>query len=170
MLTAVIGQSDNRFTPLQLAVYISTLANRGVRYKATFMKRVVSSDYQNLLAENTPKELSKLNIKDSTLDAIYAGMNKVGENPNGTGFALAWRDIPGHVCGKTSTAEQYWGASDNGAFVCFAPMDDPEIAIAVYIEKGGHGSSLAIIARAIMREYFNMGTVSDVNTYENKLS
>ena len=170
MLTAVIGQSDNRFTPLQLAVYISTLANRGVRYKATFMKRVVSSDYQNLLAENTPKELSKLNIKDSTLDAIYAGMNKVVENPNGTGFALAWRDIPGHVCGKTSTAEQYWGASDNGAFVCFAPMDDPEIAIAVYIEKGGHGSSLAIIARAIMREYFNMGTVSDVNTYENKLS
>ena len=170
MLTAVIGQSDNRFTPLQLAVYISTLANRGVRYKATFMKRVVSSDYQNLLAENTPKELSKLNIKDSTLDAIYAGMNKVVENPNGTGFALAWRAIPGHVCGKTSTAEQYWGASDNGAFVCFAPMDDPEIAIAVYIEKGGHGSSLAIIARAIMREYFNMGTVSDVNTYENKLS
>ena len=170
MLTAVIGQSDNRFTPLQLAVYTSTLANRGVRYKATFMKRVVSSDYQNLLAENTPKEMSKISIKDSTLDAIYEGMNRVVENPNGTGFALAWRDIPGKVCGKTSTAEQYWGASDNGAFVCFAPMDDPEIAIAVYIEKGGHGSSLAIIARAIMREYFNMGTVSDVNTYENKLS
>ena len=170
MLTAVIGQSDNRFTPLQLAVYTATLANRGVRYKATFMKRVVSSDYQNLLAENTPKEMSRLNIKDSTLDAIYEGMNRVVENPNGTGFALAWRDIPGKVCGKTSTAEQYWGASDNGAFVCFAPMDDPEIAIAIYIEKGGHGSSLAIIARAILREYFNMGTVSDVNTLENKLS
>ena len=170
MLTAVIGQSDNRFTPLQLAVYTSTLANRGLRYKATFMKRVVSADYQNLLAENTPKQMAKMSIKDEHIDAIFKGMNKVVENPNGTGFALSWRDIPGKVCGKTSTAEQYWGASDNGAFVCFAPMDDPQIAIAVYIEKGGHGSSLAIIARAIMREYFNMGTVSDVNTYENQLS
>ena len=170
MLTAVIGQSDNRFTPLQLAVYTSTLANRGVRYKATFMKRVVSSDYQNLLAENTPKEMSKISIKDSTLDAIYEGMNRVVENPNGTGFALAWRDIPGKVCGKTSTAEQYWGSSDNGAFVCFAPLDDPEIAIAIYVEKAGHGSSLAIMARSMLREYFTVGTISDVNIYENKLS
>ena len=170
MLTAVIGQSDNRFTPLQLAVYVSTLANKGTRYKATFMKRIVSADYQELLAENTPKVMSQLDIKQSTIDAIYEGMNMVVSNPNGTAFASAWKQIPAKVGGKTSTAEQYWGASDNGAFVCFAPLNDPEIAIAIYVEKAGHGSSLAIMARAMLREYFNVGTVSDVNVYENKVS
>ena len=170
MLTAVIGQSDNRFTPLQLAVYTATLANNGVRNKATFMKRIVSTDYQDLLAENTPKQVSKLEMKQSTIDAYKEGMHLVVDNPNGTGFALAWRNLPAKAAGKTSTAEQYWGASDNGAFVCFAPLEDPEIAIAIYIEKGGHGSTLASIARAILREYFNVGTVSDVNVYENKLS
>ena len=170
MLTAVIGQSDNRFTPLQLAVYTATLANNGVRNKATFMKRIVSTDYQDLLAENTPKQVSKLEMKQSTIDAYKEGMHLVVDNPNGTGFTLAWRNLPAKAAGKTSTAEQYWGASDNGAFVCFAPLEDPEIAIAIYIEKGGHGSTLASIARAILREYFNVGTVSDVNVYENKLS
>lgn len=170
MLTAVIGQSDNRFTPLQLAVYTATLANKGVRNKATFMKRIVSSDYQELLAENTPKVLSELKMKQSTIDAYFEGMHLVVDNPNGTGFSLQWRNLPAESAGKTSTAEQYWGSSDNGAFVCFAPLDDPEIAIAIYIEKAGHGSTLTSIARAILREYFNVGTVSDVNVYENKIS
>ena len=170
MLTAVIGQSDNRFTPLQLGVYVATLANGGTRYKATFMKRIVSADYQELLAENTPKVVSQLDIKQSTLDAVFTGMNMVVSNPNGTAFASAWKQIPVNVGGKTSTAEQYWGSSDNGAFVCFAPLDDPEIAIAIYVEKAGHGSSLAIMGRAMLREYFNVGTVSDVTVYENKVS
>ena len=170
MLTAVIGQSDNRFTPMQLAVYTATLANEGTRNKVTFMKRIVSADYQELLAENTPKVVSKLELKDSTVAAYKEGMHLVVDHPDGTGYALAWRNLPEKAAGKTSTAEQYWGSSDNGAFVCFAPLDDPEIAIAIYIEKGGHGSTLASIARAILREYFNVGTVSDVNVYENKLS
>jgi hypothetical protein len=126
--------------------------------------------YQQLLAENTPKVLSKLEMRDTTIAAYKEGMNLVVSHPDGTGYAGAWRNLPELVCAKTSTAEQYWGASDNGAFVCFTPMDEPEIAIAVYIEKGGHGSTLASIARAILRDYYNVGTVSDVNTYENKLS
>ena len=170
MLTAVIGQSDNRFTPMQLAVYAATLANGGVRYKATFMNRVVSSDYQTLLAENTPKELSKLNMKQSTIDAYKDGMYLVVNQRGGTAYSTLWKSIPATVVGKTGTAQQFWGASDNGAFVCFAPMDDPEIAIAIYIEKGGHGSTLTSIARAVLQEYYNVGTVSDVTTAENKIS
>lgn len=170
MLTAVIGQSDNRFTPMQLAVYTATLANEGVRNKATFMKRIVSADYEDLLAENTPKVVSELKMKDSTIAAYKEGMRLVVSSPNGTAFSTAWKKIPVQVGAKTGTAEQYWGCSDNGSFVCFAPLEDPEIAIAIYIEKGGHGSTLATIARAILREYFNVGTVSDVTVYENKLS
>ena len=170
MLTAVIGQSDNRFTPLQMGVYTATLANNGVRNKATFMKRIVSSDYQELLAENTPKVLSKLEMKDSTIAAYKEGMRLVVSSREGTGYSASWNSLPVSVGGKTSTAEQYWGCSDNGAFVCFAPLDDPEIAIAIYIEKAGHGSTLTTIARSILREYFNVGTISDVTTHENKIS
>ena len=170
-LPAAIGQSDNRFTPLQLCVYTATLANKGTRYKATFMSRVVSSDYQELLAENKPTVLSKLEMKESTIQAVYDGMYWVTSSRFGTAYnSGAWRSIPVDVAGKTSTAQQYWGASDNGAFVCFAPMEDPQIAIAIYVEKAGHGSTLATIARAMILEYLNMGTISEVTPLENKIS
>ena len=171
ILTAVIGQSDNRFTPLQLAVYTATIANRGVRNKATFMNRVVSTDYQELLAENKPTVLSKLEMKESTINAIFDGMHWVTWYRSGTAYnGGAWRMLPVYVAGKTSTAQQYWGASDNGAFVCFAPLEDPQIAIAIYVEKAGHGSTLASIGRSIILEYLNQKAISDVMTYENKIS
>ena len=170
MLTAVIGQSDNRFTPLQLCVYVSTVANRGTRYKATFMNRVVSTDYQELLAENTPKVLSKVTAKESTWDAVHDGMRLVNYNRGGTAYSSAWRSMPVRVAGKTSTAEQVWGASANGAYVCFAPIKNAEIAVVTYVEKAGHGNTLATVARAVINEYYNVGTVSDVEVYENALS
>ena len=170
MLTAVIGQSDNRFTPLQLAVYASTLANKGVRNKATFMKRIVSTDYTQLLAENTPKQLSYLQMSQSTIDTYFDGMTRVINDYHGTGSSPDWNTVPVTVAGKTSTADQFDESSANAAFVCFAPVEDPQIAIAIYVEKGGHGSSLTPIARAILREYFNVGTVSDVPAYENRLT
>ena len=169
-LTAAIGQGDNRFTPLQMAVYTATLANKGVRYKATFMNRVVSADYRELLAENTPKVLSKMEMDPATINAYIEGMKLVVHNPNGTAYSPDWYPLHVEVAGKTGTAEHVPGKSDHGAFVCFAPADDPQIAIAVYVECGGHGVTLASIARSILREYFNVGTVSDVVTYENKLS
>ena len=173
-LTAAIGQSENRFTPLQLAVYTATLANKGVRYKATFMSRVVSADYQKLLAENTPKVVVDMNLRESTIEAYYDGMQRVIYGVSGGFYGTAvntqWQTVPVTVAGKTGTAEQFYGSSDNGAFVCFAPVEDPQIAIAIYIEKGGHGVTLASIARAILREYFNVGTVSDVAVYENRIS
>lgn len=169
-LTAAIGQGDNRFTPLQMAVYTATLANKGVRYKATFMNRVVSADYRELLAENTPKVLSKMEMDPATINAYIEGMKLVVHNPNGTAYSPDWYPLHVEVAGKTGTAEHVPGKSDHGAFVCFAPADDPQIAIAVYVECGGHGVTLASIARSILREYFNVGTVSDVTTYENKLS
>ena len=171
MLTTVIGQSDNRFTPMQLAVYAATLANGGTRYKATFMNRVVSADYRTMLAENTPKVMSTFEMQQSTIDAYYEGMRLVVNSPEGTAyFGYGVEKLPYTAAGKTGTAEHAKGKSDHGSFVCFSPYDDPEIAIAVYIENGGHGSTLTTIARAIMQEYSTGDTVSDVATYENRLS
>jgi len=167
---SAIGQSENRFTPMQLCVYASTLANRGNRYKATFMNRVVSSDYRKLLLENKTQLLSHMEISDEAFDAYREGMHLVTSKQYGTAYST-FRDYPIAVAGKTGTAETgIDGTSDHGAFICYAPLDNPQIAIAVYVERGGHGSTLASIAKSILDVYFEVGTVGDVNSFENQIS
>ena len=176
---AAIGQSENRFTPLQLCVYVCTLANQGTRYRATFLNRVASSDYRTLIKENSPEIVSKMEISNATYNAYVEGMRRVVTKPGGTAqkyfgwwdgqrnYASSFPDIA--VCAKTGTAEHSSGGSDHGAFVCFAPMENPEIAIAIYGEKVAHGSSLAPVAETILKTYFEMVDASEVYTYENQL-
>ena len=169
-ILSAIGQSENRFTPMQLCVYASTLANRGTRYKATFMSRVVSSDYRNLLQENKSEILGHMEISDETYAAYSEGMYLVTSTWDGTAYAT-FKNYPIKVAGKTGTAETgINGTSANGAFICYAPLDDPQIAIAVYVEKGGHGSTLASIAKSILDVYFDVDEVGDVNSFENQIS
>ncbi|MBQ5607940.1 MAG: hypothetical protein IIU86_02835 [Oscillospiraceae bacterium] len=167
---SAIGQSENRFTPIQLCAYVSTLANKGNRYKATFMNRVVSSDYRTLLKENKTQLLSHLDISKETYDAYSEGMYLVTSSLYGTAYTT-FKNYPVKVAGKTGTAETgITGTSDNGAFVCYAPLDDPQIAIAVYVERGGHGSTVATVAKSILDVYFDVGEIGDVNTFENQIS
>lgn len=166
ILTA-IGQADNRFTPLQLCVYASTLANRGTRYGATFMNRVVSADYRSLVEENIPKVLSTIEIKDEAYQTYLTGMKLVCTD--GTAESV-FGDYPISVAAKTGTAEtDKVGASANGSFLCFAPADDPEIAIAVYGEQAGHGTSIATVAKAILDSYFEVDTTGDAVAEENQV-
>ena len=173
-VTAAIGQSDNRFTPIQLCNYAATLANRGTRYKATFLNRVVSSDYRNLVFQNTPSVMSTFQIGDDAYLAYTQGMYLVthgNEEWSGTASKI-FKDYPINVAAKTGTAQTDagTGASDNGAFVCYAPYEDPQIAIAVYGERAGHGSTLATVARSILDVYFEVGEIGDVTTNENQVS
>ena len=170
---AAIGQSENRFTPIQLCSYAATLANRGNRYKATFMSRVVSSDYRELLDENKPELLSHMDISDEAYKTYKEGMYMVTQATSadwGTAYST-FGNYPIKIAAKTGTAETgINGTSANGAFICFAPLDDPQIAIAVYVEKGGHGSTLASIAKSMLDVYFDVGEVGDVNSFENQIS
>lgn len=172
-ITAAIGQSDNRFTPLQLCVYASTLANRGTRYKATLLSRVVSDDYRELLLEGEKTVMSHMDISDDAYYAYSTGMNLVTKREGGwAGTAYStFKDYPIEICAKTGTAETgISGTSDNAAFICYAPYNDPEIAISVYGEKAGHGSALAGVAKSILDVYFEVGEAGEVDTYENQLS
>ena len=168
-VSAAIGQGEHRYTPMQLCVYAATLANQGIRYKATFMNRVVSSDYQTLLAENKPVIMDRIEISDVNYQAIVDGMVMVTTEMDGTAF-LAYRDYPIKVAAKTGTADDNPTRSAHAAFICFAPADDPQIAIAVYVEHGGHGNALGYIPQAIMDKYFDVDEVGDVVTYENMIS
>ena len=74
------------------------------------------------------------------------------------------------VCAKTGTAETFTSVSDHGAFICFAPADDPQIAVAIYGERIAHGATMAQVAEAIMKAYFTAERASTVDVYENRLS
>ncbi|MBQ7099186.1 MAG: hypothetical protein IJO05_05670 [Oscillospiraceae bacterium] len=163
---ASIGQSDHRYTPMQLCSYAAAVANKGTRYAATFLKRVVSADYSTLVEENTREVLSVTKMSNDTVEAVFDGMRQVVTSGSA---ASAFRDFDIKVCGKTGTAEHETGGSSNGAFICFAPMDKPEIAVAVYGEKAGSGAYMARVARAVMEYYFSADELSDSVTYENKV-
>ena len=163
---ASIGQSDHRYTPMQLCSYVSAVANKGTRYAATFMKRVVSADYATLVEENTREVLSVTKMSNDTVEAVFDGMRQVVTSGSA---ASAFKGFDVEVCGKTGTAEHETGGSSNGAFICFAPMDKPEIAVAVYGEKAGSGSYMGRVARAVLEYYFSAEELSDSVTYENKV-
>ena len=172
---AAIGQAENRFSPLQLCIYASTLANKGTRMKATFLSRVVASDYSSLIKENSPEIMSQMEIASTTYNTYIEGMRLVIAGGEGTarshfGGPKDLDTFPVAVCGKTGTAQHSSGGSDHGAFICFAPMEDPEIAVAVYGEKAAHGATLAAVAEDILRAYFAMEAASEVNAFENQAS
>lgn len=168
-IPAAIGQSEHRYTPLQLCVYTCTLANQGTRYAATFLNRVVSSDYTSLVRENAPRVMSEYPISDEAFAAYMEGMRKVTQERDGTAYNYFETYNTVSVAAKTGTADMDGQATANGAFVCFAPIEDPEIAIVIYGEKAAHGSSLSYIAKDILNAYFAQDEISDVVNFENRL-
>ena len=167
---AAIGQSDNRFTPLQLCSYAAALANKGTRYKATLLNRIESADYRTKLLESSVSVMSRLEISDEAYNAYLKGMVDCAHSWGGTGYGYL-KDYPVKVAAKTGTAEHNQpGRTNNGAFICFAPADNPRIAIAVYGEYTGSGSRLISVAKAIMDVYFATELKNEVPTYENKIS
>lgn len=168
-IMAAIGQSDNRFTPIQLCSYAATLANRGTRYKATFLNCIVSTDYRELIQQNSMAVLSRLEISDAAYYAYSEGMRRVAHEYGGTAYST-FAGYPITVAAKTGTAQNgITGATDNGAFVCYAPLENPQIAIAIYGERSGGGGRLAPIAKAMLDVFFDVDEVGDTTIYENKI-
>ena len=165
-LQASIGQSLNAFTPLQMACYVSALANAGTRYKATLLSRVVSWDYQELIEESEPEIASQMEMDEKTLECINEGMKMTVSDYSGTAYSYL-HDYPIAVAAKTGTAQHGSGGSDNASFVCYAPADDPQIAIAVYVEHGAQGGNLANVVRPILDAFFSQESKYETTYNEN---
>ena len=166
-LQAAIGQSDNEFSPLQMARYISMLANGGKKIDVSIVKTIRNADGSETSREEINKFVKqKLGLEDDTsenieinqdyLKAILEGMKSVTSDTRGTAY-VRFKDFNISVGGKTGSAE----APNNQVhawFVGFAPFENPEIAIVVMVENGGHGNYTAEVVRDIMAEYFGMNT------------
>lgn len=155
-IQAGIGHGDNQFTPIQLCAYASVIANRGVRYKAHFVKSIMSADYSTTLYNAENQILSTADFKDKNWDLVYDGMLLVG-----TKSYANFTSVPVDVAAKTGTTtveKIVNGVSvkhENGLLIAFAPYDDPQIAVAVVVEGAESGGSTAPVAAAIMEQYFS---------------
>ena len=154
VIQTAIGQSYSFFTPIQLANYIAAIANNGVQYQTHIIKSVRSSVDGSLLQETQPSVLNDIQVSAETLEAVKKGMYGVADEGSASSV---FKDYPVEIGGKTGTAQVGNNSSDNALFVAFAPFDDPEIAIAVVIEKGETGTNAAYVARDILDAYFRIG-------------
>lgn len=153
-LTAAIGQNDNKFTPMQLCAYISTIANGGTRYEARIIKTIKSYDMSETVVEDTsdkPVVYNELNVDTVTINTVKEGMKAVTED--GTAAELL-ADYEIGVGGKTGTADTTDDATANALFIAFAPYDEPEIGVAIIGERCGYGSYMVQVARDIFDCYF----------------
>ncbi len=148
-ITAAIGQSYNLFTPLQLANYVATLVSGGEHYEAHLLKNVKSYDNSRVIDVCSKGPLNDLNISDSTMAAVTKGMHDLTYDSLRSAFSRCMVEA-----GAKTGSAQVGTDIANGTFVAYAPYDDPEIAIAIVVEKGGSGSLLANAAVDIINAWF----------------
>lgn len=159
-IAAAIGQSDNSFTPLQLASYISTVLNGGTRYSVHLLLEVRAYGTNELVYENQIKVLNTVELTDSAVNAVKRGMGQMVSNDAAVSNYM--KNVPVAVGGKSGTAQRGTGKNDNRLFVCAAPYNDPEIVISTVIEPDDdlpkdnvHGSSYASYTSAkILEKYY----------------
>lgn len=174
-LSAAIGQSYNNFTPIQMAKYISMLANGGKNIDVSVIKTIIDSDGKEMSKNEIDDFVNKklgfssndnsedLNISQENLKAILEGMKGVTSESGGTAYSTFAR-FNVEVAGKTGTAQV--GNKTNGWFAGFAPYDDPEIAVVVVVENVTHGGYTAEVARDIFAEYFGMNITEITESQE----
>lgn len=162
VLQAAIGQSDNLFSPLQLANYAATLANGGTNYRTTLLKAVKSAADETVLKTSVPEVRQMAGASNAALAAVKDGMLQVTRQ-GGTAYGV-FSDFPISVAGKTGSAQVKGGT--NGLFICYAPAENPQIAVSVVLENGDSGTKAAAVAKEILQGYFNRPQQDNQVSYE----
>ena len=167
VLQAAIGQLDNKFTPLQLASYTATLANNGQRMKLHLIKEVKSYDLEETIETVEPVVLNTVEADEEVWDAVREGMVSVSRDTTYGSSRYYLGAYPITVASKTGSPQSH-GTTD-ATFICYAPAEDPQIAIAVVIENGASGPKAAPVAVEILDEYFGFNQEEESRLPTNAL-
>ena len=150
---AAIGQSDNAFTPVQLATYAATLANNGVRLKTHIVQKVTDYERKNVVSDYaSPEKVDECPVSPENMAVVQNAMLEVATGANGTASGV-FGDYKVRIAAKTGTAEN--SGSDHTTFMCYAPYENPEVAIAVVIEHGASGRYSMAVAKDLLDAYFS---------------
>ncbi|MCU9613883.1 penicillin-binding protein 2 [Caldibacillus lycopersici] len=173
-----IGQLDT-YTPLQLAQYVSTIANGGYRMQPLLVKEIRNPDVNDnalgstIIEEMQPKVLNRIDMKSEWIEHVQEGFWRVTHGSQGTARSFFVNE-PYDAAGKTGTAQSYKDGKStyNLSFVGYAPFDDPEIAISVIVPNAYYGSNQPysisnVISQRVFRKYFELKEKRQNNDLEN---
>jgi penicillin-binding protein 2 len=151
-INMAIGQGPLWVSPMQMALMITTVANKGTIYKPYIVQKIVDGNDDKVVFAGAPKKIGTVNLSKNTWDLLYTGL--VTTVKEGTGHACSFDSLS--VAGKTGTAQSSRG-QDHAWFVAFAPVENPQLALAVLVENGGSGSTVAgPVAREIFSAAFKL--------------
>lgn len=156
-IISAIGQGSANYTTSQLARYVTTIANKGTCYDLTLVDKICFSN-GTLAKKNYANIRSKLDFSDTTWNALQTGMKQVVESKS------YYRELNVSVAGKTGTAQESKTRPNHALFVCFAPYNEPEIAIATRIEYGYSSDYAAETTRDVLKYYFELESDDDLIT------
>ena len=154
---SAIGQGTNNYTTVGLARYVTTVANSGTCYNLTLIDKITDHS-GNLLEDRSAEVRNTIEMKDSYWNAIHLGMRQVVENN------AYYNDLSIKVAGKTGTAEENKNRANHALFVCYAPYEEPEIAITTRIAYGYSSSYAAQTTKDIIKYYFDLAQEDEIIT------
>ena len=155
VISLSIGQGEIGCTPLHLANLCATLANRGHYYIPHIIK-----DSENVTIDPKYKEKQYTLVDTTHFPKVIGGMYRAVNSGYGSGGTASIAAVPGlDICGKTGTAQNPHG-DDHSVFICFAPKDNPKIAVAAFVENGGYGASYAAPIASLLTEMYLTGKIS----------
>ena len=165
VISLSIGQGELGCTPLQLANLCATIANRGYYYIPHIVK-----DSEDVTIDSKYKERHYTLVDTTHFEKVINGMYRAVNSRPGYGATATVAAVEGlNICGKTGTAQNPHG-KDHSIFICFAPMDNPQIAVAAYIENGGFGASVAAPIASLLVEKYLCGNISNErNNLESRI-
>jgi penicillin-binding protein 2 len=152
---SAIGQGNNAFTTVGLARYVTAVANSGTVYDLTLVDKITDSD-GTLIKDNEAPIRNVAELKDNYWDIIHEGMRRVVADK------YYFSDLDLEFAGKTGTAQQSRVNADHGLFVCYAPFDEPEIAIAVRVANGYSSEYVADTTKDVLKWYFKLEDKKDI--------
>lgn len=156
-IVSAIGQGNSNYTTSQLARYVTTIANSGTCYNLTLIDYITDSDGLMVL-DNHAEVRNILDFKDSTWNALHTGMRQVVQDK------AYFNDLGVSVAGKTGTAQESKARPNHALFVCYAPYEAPEIAIATRIEYGYASNYAAETTKDVLMYYFELAEYEDIIT------
>ena len=162
---AAYGQGSQLYSPLQLANYIATLVSGGKHCQAHLLKAAKAYDNSEVVAVGNTEPLNEIDISDENLRAVKEGMKGLVEGTLSPYFSRCVVSAGA----KTGTSQVRADTKNHGVFICFAPYDDPEIAVAIAIERADAGAALASTAVNILNAYFTPAEDTTAVTGENQL-
>ncbi len=160
VISLSIGQGEIGCTPLHLANLCATIANRGFYYIPHIIK---DSEYVSI--DPKYKERHYTMVDTTHFPKVIGGMYRAVNSGFGSGGTASIAAVKGlDICGKTGTAQNPHG-HDHSVFICFAPKDNPKIAVAAYVENGGFGATWAAPIASLLTEMYLTGEISQERKY-----